>query len=284
MRSLPPLTWFRSFEAAARTQSTTAAADEVGLTQSAVSQQIKSLETRLGTALFKRHARGLSLTDDGRRLLPQVEAALSDLQTAVAPFDLPKTDQTLAVAASISVIEWVLAPALPHFQKRWPGVAIRLAATIWPDEYAGRRADVEIRFGSHRQVGQGATPLTGSDLVAVKHPSLAGTLADLPWIETVGISAGWRDWCGAAGHPWKAPSVSVDSYGAAARLAQAGNGVALISAAIAHTAVRSGDLTALSDTTIPGIEAYFIACRSESPVALDFADWVRGLGPAASPR
>ena len=62
-KSLPPLTWFRAFEAAARHLSFTAAANEIGMTQSAVSQQVKSLEMRLGVALFTRQARGLSLTD-----------------------------------------------------------------------------------------------------------------------------------------------------------------------------------------------------------------------------
>ena len=66
-KSLPPLTWFRAFEAAARNLSFTAAADEIGMTQSAVSQHVKALESRLGVALFIRKARGLALTDDGDR-------------------------------------------------------------------------------------------------------------------------------------------------------------------------------------------------------------------------
>lgn len=75
-RSAPPVTWFRAFEAAARHLSFTAAADELGMTQSAVSQQVKAMETRFDTALFTRKPRGLALTDAGRKLVPQVAQAL----------------------------------------------------------------------------------------------------------------------------------------------------------------------------------------------------------------
>ena len=81
-KPLPPLNWFRAFEASARTLSFTAAAEEISMTQSAVSQQIRALETRLQVSLFARHARGITLTDEGRKLLPQVEAALETLTDA----------------------------------------------------------------------------------------------------------------------------------------------------------------------------------------------------------
>lgn len=114
-KSLPPLTWFRTFEAAARHLSFTAAADEIGLTQSAVSQQVKALETRLRVSLFIRQARGMSLTDDGRRLLPQVGAALGTLAAATDTFDAGSTQNLLTVASSVSVAQWVIAPNLPNF-------------------------------------------------------------------------------------------------------------------------------------------------------------------------
>ncbi len=86
-RSLPPLGWFRAFESAANHQSFTAAAEELGLTQSAVSQQIRQLESRLGCRLFERKPRGIALTDDARKLLPQVRRAIDTLRDATAPYD-----------------------------------------------------------------------------------------------------------------------------------------------------------------------------------------------------
>ncbi|WP_156892519.1 LysR family transcriptional regulator [Salaquimonas pukyongi] len=114
-KTLPHLNWFRSFEAAARRMSSTAAAEEIGLTQSAVSQQIKALETRLGVALFHRHARGLSLTDDGRKLLPQVEAALETLKNATSQYLTNSDGELITIAASISMTEWVIAPSCRSF-------------------------------------------------------------------------------------------------------------------------------------------------------------------------
>ena len=81
-RHLPPLNWFRVFEAAARHQKFTAAADELGMTQSAVSQQIRALEERLATQLFLRQPRGLLLTDAGRKLLPKVSSSIENLKNA----------------------------------------------------------------------------------------------------------------------------------------------------------------------------------------------------------
>ena len=85
-KSLPPLTWFRAFEAASRHLNFTMAANEIGLTQSAVSQHVRSLETRLGVFLFVRKPRGLALTDEGRKLQPQVGAALELLGEATRDF------------------------------------------------------------------------------------------------------------------------------------------------------------------------------------------------------
>ena len=80
--ALPPLTWLRSFEAAARHLNFTAAADELNLTQSAISQQVRSLEVRLGLKLFERKARGLLLTDEGRKRLPRTISGLEILSDA----------------------------------------------------------------------------------------------------------------------------------------------------------------------------------------------------------
>ncbi|MEO0719011.1 MAG: LysR family transcriptional regulator, partial [Pseudomonadota bacterium] len=111
-RGLPPLTWFRAFEAAARHLNFTSAADELGLTQSAISQHVRSLEMRLGVQLFRRNPRGLSLTDDGRRLAPQVGSAIAMLASAAASYDAGPSERLLTVATSVSIAQWILAPHL----------------------------------------------------------------------------------------------------------------------------------------------------------------------------
>ena len=193
-KSLPPLGWLRSFEAAARHLSFTAAADELGLTQSAVSQQVKSLETRLGVPLFLRRARGLDLTDAGRRLLPNVEVPLLALETAMVGMDRTPPADLLTIATSVSVAHWVIAPLLPRFRSRHPNLKVRLLSAIWPDDYHTLRADIEIRFGSAQQVGTEAKAILPDRLIAVKSPTVVGWPQEMPLIEAVGTSSGWRSW------------------------------------------------------------------------------------------
>lgn len=275
--SLPPLTWFRSFEAAARTLSFTAAADEIGMTQSAVSQQIKSLETRLRVQLFQRLPRGLALTDAGRKLLPEVEAALAMLVVATETHLAPKPANTLTIAASISMIEWVISPNLPAFLADHPGIKVGFQATIWPDEYNAPMADIEIRFGSAKQVGRGAVALPNM-LVPVTSPQLKGPLDQMPLIETVGTSVGWKTWGGLVGLTGLQPAITVDSYGIALKLAMDGAGVALVNRIVARHALSQGRVVLANPTSVPGKEGYFLSQVSERPLAAQFAKWMSGLG------
>ncbi|WP_281972198.1 LysR family transcriptional regulator [Ruegeria faecimaris] len=276
-KTLPPLTWFRSFEAAARRLSSTAAADEIGLTQSAVSQQIKALETRLGVVLFHRHARGLSLTDEGRKLLPQVEAALDMLHSAASPYLAEEKARHITVAASISIIEWVISPALPEFQAQHPETSLRFVSTIWPDEYAASRADIEVRFGSEKQVGKNAKPLNPNRLVPVVSPNLSGNWLELPLIESVGTSDSWASWGEITGQKLRKPSYFVDSYGLALQLAVSGSGVALVNSIIAEQALKSGKVRLASKDSAPACEGYFLSVLRNSAEVSDFTDWFSGL-------
>lgn len=273
-KPLPPLNWFRAFESSARLLSFTAAAAEIGMTQSAVSQQIRALETRLRVVLFERRARGLALTDEGRKLLPQVEAALEQLIAATDQFDLAPSQTELIVRASISMIEWVISPNLGEFHRAHPGVSIRFMTAIWPDEFSAARVDIEIRFGSRKQAGLDAQPVLPNDLIALKSPELHGDIRDLPLIEAVGTSSGWSDWGKAAGIAGLKPSVFVDSYGLALRLAADGNGVALVSSALTRNVLRSGSLITANPTAIPGKEGYFLSLLRPSAPAVAFCDWL----------
>ncbi|SMX29368.1 Glycine cleavage system transcriptional activator [Pelagimonas phthalicica] len=272
-KSLPPLTWFRAFEAAARHLSFTAAGEEIGLTQSAVSQQVKALETRLRVALFTRHARGLSLTDDGRKLLPQVGSALGTLAAATDIFDAGPSTNLLTIAASISVTQWIIAPNLADFTQSHPNVRIRFLSAIWPDDFNSAQADVEIRFGSEKQVGKNAQLLTPNRLVAVKAPKLIGDLQSLPLIEAVGTSSGWKKWAAVNG-PVPEPQLFADSYGMALYLASQGNGVALVSEFLVKNAIKAGDVETADSATIPGHEGYYLSIDDSNLHAVQFQEWL----------
>jgi len=272
-KSLPPLTWFRSFEAAARTLSFTAAADEIGLTQSAVSQQVKSLEMRLGVLLFSRRPRGLALTDEGRKLLPQVGAALETLSAAAKSFELGPSTNLLTIATSVSVAQWLITPHLSEFREQHPDINIRILSAVWPDDFQVARADVEIRFGSDKQVGANAELLEPNALVALKSPRLQGNLADLPLIETVGTSVSWSDWKQDGDQKLK-PTIYTDTYGMALQMAADGNGVALISELLEPHAVSTGLVERVDEQKLFGQEGYYLSVNEGVPEAEEFRQWL----------
>lgn len=279
--ALPPLTWLRSFEAAARHLSFSAAADELGLTQSAISQQVRSLEERLGTQLFQRQPRGLALTDDGRKLLPKVEAGLETLAAATALFDTGPTGGLLTIATSVSIAQWIIAPRIQTFQIAHPNTRVRILSTIWPDDFKSSIADVEIRFGSERQVGAGAKRLLPDKLIAVRAPNSPKRLKAQPLIETVGASDGWRSWAKQAGQRVEIdPVIHVDSYGLALDLAANGAGIALISSLLASHAVESGRVVRAHPTSIESADGYFLAVNAKSPATTAFKNWLLDtIGP-----
>lgn len=275
-QKLPPLNWFRVFEAAARHLSFTFAADELGLTQSAVSQQIKSLEVKLGTPLFIRRPRALALTDAGRQLLPQVEKSLEGLQSAAAQLGaFSGGDKTLRVAASVSLLQWVITPNLPQFYAAHGDMRIRFLSTIWPDDHINALADVTVGFGSARSFGAGAQALGAHELVAVKAPHIRGDLSDLPLIETVGASDGWARFAALAGIRLPAPKLHVDFYGMALHMVTQGLGAALVSRVLARDGLASGALTLAHDATIPAREGYYMRVTPHDEQAAAFADWLQ---------
>ena len=274
-RPLPPLGWLRSFEASARHLSFTSAAEELGLTQSAISQQVKALETRLGFPLFRRHARGLALTDNGRRLLPEVEAPLQALSTAMTGVLTWPEKGLLTIASSVSVAQWVIAPRLEDFRARFRGQKIRVLSAIWPDDFHTIRADVEIRFGSARQAGAGAKPLLPNRLIALKAPGLEGSLQDLPLIEAVGTSGGWQAWAKMV-EDVPPPALYADTFGMAMQFAVHGNGVALVSEVLAEYALKSGQLVQAHHGSIPSQEGYYCSADTTKPEAAAARDWILG--------
>lgn len=283
-RHLPPLNWFRVFEAAARHQKFTAAADELGMTQSAVSQQIRALEERLATQLFLRQPRGLLLTDAGRKLLPKVSSSIEHLKSAAEMFDIGPTTGSLTVAASVSIAQWIIAPNLTEFSRTNPHLKTRILGTIWADDFKSSIADLEIRFGAASNVGQNAERLMPDALIAVIAPGL-DPWHTYPLIEAVGTTEGWKHWSAQSDVKLRPePTIFVDSYGVALTMAINGVGCALVSSLLAKPLIAQGRLVQIDPAEIPSSEGYFLAVRQENSHACDFADWlIRQLKGSAQP-
>ena len=160
MLRLPPLNWLRAFEASARALSFPAAAPELHMTQSPVSQQIKSLENALGRTLFYRRVRGLELTDEGRGYLPTVQAAFATLEEGTAVLVGRNDPDVLELHANLSFAIFWLTPRLGRFMDEHPWVHLNVATSIWPQEKPSDSAAIEIVFGQGKwesRVGQRLT-------------------------------------------------------------------------------------------------------------------------------
>jgi LysR family glycine cleavage system transcriptional activator len=287
-RRLPPLAWFRAFESSARNLSFTAAAQELGMTQSAISQQINLLEKRFGTQLFVRMSRGLALTDEGRRLVPTVAQAIATLQSASDSFDTKTDRQTLTISTSVSIAQWYLVPRMKDFAKANKDVGIRLMTKVWPDEFADTSVDVEIRFDSIKSAGKNSSPLgsrksvivCGSKLLGKKDKSKTALelIGKYPLIQVVGTSDTWQAW--AKNHHYSGeinPAVFVDSHGMAVDLAQSGSGIALTSLTIAAPSLCHGTLMQLDDSLENSLDGYHLTVLSSrnEDLSVRFAAWLR---------
>ncbi len=287
-RALPPLGWFRVFESAARLLSFTAAADELGLTQSAVSQQIRALEDRFGCALFIRKPRGIALTDDGRRLLPGVTDGIANLRAAAEAFE-PSTDpELLTIATSVSIAQWFLAPLLKEFLVQNTQARVRIVTAVWPDEFTRSTAAVRIRYCPVDAAGKNAKAL-GKNQIALfaathgksknrKQKNATEFVNTTPLIQPVGTVDTWARYAQLANLPIdKQVTTYVDSHGLAVDFAQSGAGMALTSTLIAAPAVIDGRLKRVHDQLMPAKDGYFIDTGSHlnSEVAGLFIEWLR---------
>jgi LysR family glycine cleavage system transcriptional activator len=282
-KKLPPLTWFRAFECAARHLSFTAAAHELGLTQSAISQQVRLLEDRFGVPLFIRLPRGLALTDTGRRILPNVAEPINGLAQVAAAFEPDAAKDTLTIAASISFAQSFIVPNLSNFLDDNPNVQIRIKSTLWPDDFMASDADVEIRFGSQETAGKGAKELYQDHIVLVCAPDMFHKppswkeICNARRIQTVGTLETWEKWSAELDfNPPKNTAQLVDSHGLAIDLARSGTGIALTSFLLATPALTAGTLIMPIKDHIVAADRYFILVKEEqeSNVALAFSHWL----------
>ena len=267
-KKLPPLNWFRAFECAARNQNFTIAALELGLTQSAISQQVRLLEQKFGVPLFIRLPRGLALTDTGRSILPTVSKSIKSLARIVDSFEPKQTKNNLTIAVSISFAQRFIIPNLSTFLGDNSGAQIRIKSIVWPDEFMASDADIEIRFGSSETVGQGAKELYQDRIVLVCAPGLLrkkptwDEICDASRIQIVGTSETWEKW--SAEFKLEQPrgiTQIVDSHGLAIDLARSGTGVALTSHLLAIPALIEGTLVMPFKENIIASDRYFISVK-----------------------
>jgi LysR family glycine cleavage system transcriptional activator len=250
MRQLPPLSAVRVFEVAARHGNFTRAAAELGMTQAAVSYQVKLLEERLGAALFARSGRGIALTDLGRRIAPPVSGAFDTMAEAFASVRA-ESDSVMTVAAPRTLGTNWLAGRLGSFQLQRPGLAVRLLVSDEMVNLHAGDADLSVRgapgpmpgLNHHFLMRMPVTPLANPTLLAQYPPVKAP--ADLLALPRLSSHDEWWDlWFDAAlgGTPEGAreQGVHFDSQVLDGNAAIAGHGVAILSPPMWLPAIEAG--------------------------------------------
>jgi len=249
---LPPLTALRAFEAAARHLSFTRAADELGMTQAAVSYQIKLLEERVGSPLFLRRPRQVALSEAGERLAPAVREAFDMIRTAFAA-TRSSADGLLVISTMPTFGAQWLAQNLGLFQLAHPGIGVRLDSTARIVDFAREEVDAGIRGGTGNFPGLSAHFLLRTEFSPMLSPKLAESAggihepADLLNLPLIDAADPWfKLWFEAAGvstdHPAFRPTNVFGTQSLAASAAMAGRGVAMLTPAFYRSEIADGRL------------------------------------------
>jgi len=300
----PSLDLLRGFEAAARHLNFTRAADELFITQSAVSRQIKALEERLGVALFLRQPKGLRLTQQGERLYRAVSSALRQVSEAMEGLTRRTGPSVVTVTSTLGFCALWLVPRLSSFQKSFPEVEVRVASSDRVLNLDRERIDVSIRYCPAHAVPKGAEWLFNEELLPVCSPVLLnapgrplrepGDLRqhvllhlDDPGNPTPWLS--WSHWLETAGVPGlkSAGSLAFNYYDQVVRAALAGQGVALGRSPLVQDLLQDGSLVVplvARGATDRGYWVVQAASARGRPDVGRFVQWIRAEAQAPPSR
>jgi LysR family glycine cleavage system transcriptional activator len=304
-RLAPSLDLLRGFECAARHLNFTRAADELFLTQSAVSRQIQALEARLAVRLFLRKRRGLALTAEGDRLYRAVQGALRQVQDALDSLQPAEDGQRVTVTSTMAFCSLWLVPRLGEFHSAHPDVDVRVAANDRVLNLERERIDISVRYCSKEDAPAGAQWLFAEELTPVCSPSLLpGRPLDRPedlfrhvllHIEDPDNPSpwlAWSNWLEAVGlrNLKPAGAVRFNYFDQCVRAALAGQGVALGRLPLVQDLLHDGSLAAPFEQRAPTTRSYWLVratTAAHRPQVDRFAEWlvqtVRSAAPAPAP-
>ena len=291
--SLPPLTALIAFEAAGRLQSFTRAAEELNVTQAAVSRQIRLLEDHLGKPLFLRAHRSVELTTDGRNYLHTVVNALSHVSAATRDLKTAGPAVRLTVAVDQSIAHLWLMPRLQAFRTAHAAINLHLIASDEEKACLAADVDVAILHGDGNWPAHESELLFAEEVFPVCHPGyFAGrsgglAVADLASAELLALDddhwnwLSWRQWLSAhgAGEAVASPALTISSYPLVIDAARRGLGVALGWRGLVDDDLAAGRLVAPLRESLKTRFGYHLVWsreRTRSPAALAFIAWAQG--------
>jgi len=288
---LPPLNWLRAFEASARHLSFTLAARELNLTQSAISQHVRSLESFLGRDLFLRKTRAIELSEAGANYLPVVREAFNMLASGTRAFTEGDRGRTLTLHCNMAFsVNW-LAPRLKRLYATHPWIVLNIVTPIWHPERQAANAQVEIRFGRPEDMSSTAQKLTEERFFPVCLPTYQNGAVDLDTavlLDCAGMTGSWGTWFQSQGQPFaRDGSVTLAStFVIAIQAVLHGAGITMIHDTLAKDLLSAGKVIRPFDHCPPLAEDYFFTKPPEheaTPASRGFTDWLEGeMGASGS--
>ncbi len=288
--ALPPLSSLLAFEAAARHQNFTAAAEELHRTQSAISRQISALEKDLGISLFHRRHRIVSLTPEGRALQDAVSEGLGHIANRTREIKGAGDIETLTIATGESTGSFWLMPRLTAFRAAHPSIQTKLSVQSTTQEISHTDADVYLLYGKGNWPGLRSTWLMPETLKPVCSPTyLEGrkintlsdlTKADLLHLETSSLTwVSWSRWFKDLGivpdGPLNGPIFT--TYTHLMQACTGGQGIAMGSLPLVEGYLETGALVALTDEVVHPEDAYFMCIgqgAEKKPHVRTFVSWI----------
>ena len=287
-RFLPPLPWLAAFEAVARLGSVSRAAEELSLTQGAVSRQVQKLEAQLQVALFNRHRRRLALTPAGRAYAGEIRDAIGRISNASIRAATNPEGGVLELTILPAFGTHWLAPRLPDFLARHPGITLNLTTRLKVFDFGQSRFHGAIHFGRDTWPGAGSLKLMEEELFPVAAPGVlperpeAGDFARLPLLHLESRRSGWARWFESAGLPAPAASGMVfDQFATMQQATLAGLGAALLPRWLVRGDLAAGRLRTLPGSKPARIGAYYLVWPHEGadyPPLRAFRQWMDTAG------
>lgn len=286
-RSLP-LSALRAFEAAARLGSFKAAAEELAVTPTAISHQIRGLEQQVGVALFSRQARRVALTEAGAHLYPVLRDGFDAFQAALERLTKARQRPQVAISATNAFTAKWLLPRMGSFRRDLAGIDLQLQASDATVDLRSTVVDIAIRYGRGPYPGLIVEPLFTDRFAPVANPRLGVRMAEdlakwplihFDWRRPHPHNPTWKRWFAEARRVEESPAgkLRFSDEGHAIQAAVAGQGIALVSQALVAEELASGQLHQPFGPSIDG-HTYHLAVSDEraiSPSARAVMDWLK---------
>ncbi len=284
---LPPISALRALEALDRLGSASAVAEEMALTQSAISRQLQTLEGQLGAELVRRDRKRLTLTQAGQDYVEQIRPALSQIAQAALKLHIAPVGGTLNLAILPTFgMRW-LVPRLPDFTRLHPDITINMSSRLRPFNFASEPFDAALHFGEPDWPGtdrlllktERVLPVCAPVLLPKGTPASPEELLKLPLLHIQTRPRAWQDWFRQMGvtPPNPLPGMVHDQFTTLNQAALHGLGIALLPNYLIEQDLATGQLIAAYPDIVETVGAYYLVWpteKSDEPSLRQFRHWL----------